>query len=605
MSAAAFADLAAARRWVNWRNEPRVDDPTRTTKIPYQPDGRKASSTAPRTWRTRTEVERALPSIVNGFGGGIGIILGDLSNGMMLVGIDLDTCRRNDGTFEPWAREIIDRFRTYTEISPSGQGAKLYFFVSCADFEAIRDLLGNAKSGRQFKLAGDSDHPPGIEIYFFGRYFAVTEDHLAGTPDALATIDQDVLRWLLVEAGPALVAKNRKGKSSGHDGSRSAAVFRIAHRLHRHRKSFEEFAEAVRTDLKTAGWYAEKGILDGARQLHRIWNITAQQQSEADAIVGELNAKYAVVNEAGLAVVYQQAWDPIRRRQRLDRITFGDLCKFYLNRTVTLEAEDGKTTTTTAAKLWLAHPDRREYLDGVVFDPKNKAPANCWNLWTGFAVIPQSGDWSLMREHIRLVICGGDEQHFAYLMNWLARLFQNPHKPAETAVVLRGSKGAGKGIFGRWVHAAWGQHAMHISNPTHLIGNFNAHLRDCVFLFADEAFYAGDRKHESVLKALITEDVITVEAKYQNAVESPNLLHIMLASNADWVVPASHDERRYFVLDVADTRLGDYDYFDAIATQMEQGGLAAMIHEFLNHNIKGFNVRAIPQKPRPRRAETP
>jgi hypothetical protein len=293
----AFATLAAEPRWVGWRPEPRAEDPTKTTKVPYQPDGRKALSTATRTWRTRAEITAALPNLVNGAGGGIAIVLGDLDNGMMLAGIDLDTCRRDDGTFEPWARQIIDRFATYGEISPSGQGVKLFFFVRREDFELIRDLLGRTKTGRQFKLASDGDHPPGIESYFYGRFFAVTENHLAGTPDALVTIDQEVLRWLLVDAGPALVAKKRK-TPGGLDGSRSASAFRIAHRLHRQRKSFEEFAEAARTDPKTASWYREKGIADGARQLHNIWNITGRQLSEADTIVREL---YAVVNEAGLA----------------------------------------------------------------------------------------------------------------------------------------------------------------------------------------------------------------------------------------------------------------------------------------------------------------
>ena len=50
-----------------------------------------------------------------------------------------------------------------------------------------------------------------------------------------------------------------------------------------------------------------------------------------------------------------------------------------------------------------------------------------------------------------------------------------------------------------------GQHALHISNSKHLVGNFNAHLRDCVLLFADEAFYAGDKAHVGVLNSLITE----------------------------------------------------------------------------------------------------
>ena len=101
MSDTTIANLADLPRWVGWRNEPRADDPIKLTKIPYQLDGQKAAANNPRTWTTRAKAESAVPKIVNGHGGGIGIVLGDLSNGYMLTGIDLDTCIHSDGSFEP------------------------------------------------------------------------------------------------------------------------------------------------------------------------------------------------------------------------------------------------------------------------------------------------------------------------------------------------------------------------------------------------------------------------------------------------------------------------------------------------------------------------
>ena len=95
-------------------------------------------------------------------------------------------------------------------------------------------------------------------------------------------------------------------------------------------------------------------------------------------------------------------------------------------------------------------------------------------------------------------------------------------------------------VFG----SLWGRHFLHISSAKHLVGQFNAHLRDCCFLFADEAFFAGDRSHESVLKTLVTEDMIIVEGKGVDAEPSPNYVHLMMASNSDWVVPSGPDERR-------------------------------------------------------------
>jgi len=139
-----------------------------------------------------------------------------------------------------------------------------------------------------------------------------------------------------------------------------------------------------------------------------------------------------------------------------------------------------------------------------------------------------------------------------------------------------------------------GQYGVYISNAKHLTGNFNAHLRDCAFLFADEAFWAGDKVGESVLKGLITDPVINVEAKYQNAVNVPNLLHIGMASNADWVVPASIDERRYFVLDVSDHRIGDRAYFEALAAQMNTGGTAALLCDLQRLDVSGFRVEDFP-----------
>ena len=50
-------------------------------------------------------------------------------------------------------------------------------------------------------------------------------------------------------------------------------------------------------------------------------------------------------------------------------------------------------------------------------------------------------------------------------------------------------------------------------NAKHLVGHFNAHLQHCSVLFADEAFFAGDRSHESVLKGLITEETLLIEPK--------------------------------------------------------------------------------------------
>ncbi len=71
-----------------------------------------------------------------------------------------------------------------------------------------------------------------------------------------------------------------------------------------------------------------------------------------------------------------------------------------------------------------------------------------------------------------------------------------------------------------------------------MTGRFNAHMRDCIFFFADEAFWAGDKQGEGQLKRIITEDTLVVEAKGRDPVTVRNMLHILISSNEDWAVPS-------------------------------------------------------------------
>ena len=162
------------------------------------------------------------------------------------------------------------------------------------------------------------------------------------------------------------------------------------------------------------------------------------------------------------------------------------------------------------------------------------------------------------------------------------------------AVVLRGLKGTGKGMVGQMLMRIFRNHSLHITNSKHLVGNFNAHLVDALFLFLDEAYWAGDKQGEGTLKALITERSLMIEPKGVDCFQMPNRLKILMASNTEWVVPASADERRYFVLDVSDCRKGDEAYFSKLAAAIEGDELAAFLDYLLSLDLAGFDHRNPP-----------
>lgn len=318
-----------------------------------------------------------------------------------------------------------------------------------------------------------------------------------------------------------------------------------------------------------------------------VFTATEQVEGDAPHPLEALNQKHAYVLLGGAGCVLWEKLDA-QGRTVIDFVGVDAFRTFY--KTTTFQS--GRQTR-PIGDAWLEWPGRRTY-QGILFAPGKTLPPEYLNLWRGFGVTPKPGKWTKMRAHIRDVICSGDPKLDAYVMGWLARAVQFPGQPGEVALVLRGKQGTGKGTLGHWMRRIFGNSGRQVSNPEHLVGRFNSHLKDCAFLFADEAFFAGDRKHIGVLKSLITEPTIQVELKGRDVFETPNCLHVLMASNEEWVVPAAADDRRYCVVDVSDVHRGHHSYFEAVLAECNSGGLEAMLHDLMHYDLRGFDVRAIP-----------
>jgi Mesyanzhinovviridae DNA primase len=312
----------------------------------------------------------------------------------------------------------------------------------------------------------------------------------------------------------------------------------------------------------------------------------------ADADLTEMNAGYAVVRVGGRTRVMSLEESPAVPGCKAPVFsTVPDFCAFHLKRKKKI-GSGNRTHVVGIGKWWIGHADRRQY-DAVVYAPGGTAATN-YNLWTGFSCEPIPGNCDRYLAHLRENVCGEDDHLCEYLLNWMAYAVQYPGKPGEVAVVLRGKEGVGKGETAKQFGRIFGAHFRHVVHAKHLTGHFNAHLQQCSVLFADEAFFAGDRSHESTLKALITEETLMIEPKGLDPFPVRNCIHLIMSSNSDWVVPAGAEARRYFVLNVADTHMQDGDYFGAIAREMGNGGREALLDLLLNRDLSEFDVRKVP-----------
>jgi Family of unknown function (DUF5906)/Bifunctional DNA primase/polymerase, N-terminal len=346
------------------------------------------------------------------------------------------------------------------------------------------------------------------------------------------------------------------------------------------------------TDVLTAAiWLCERLGIDPVTLGYR------PERREVTALIAEFNERHMVVVEAGNTLVCTESYDPVLERPVYARSRFQDFERLYQNRRI-LVSEDtrGKPNYQPAGTVWLNHPNRRQYPGGVVCDPSGQQRDGVLNTWQGFAVKPEPGKWDLLQQHLCWVVCDGDLEAYGYFMNWLARLVQKPAEPGEVAIVMCGTEGSGKGLVAKMVMKLFGRHGLPINSADHFVGRFNAHLIETIVLFVDEAFYAGDKKHEGTLKSFITEPVLLFEAKGFTPFPGRNHLHVFMSSNHPWVVPAGLEARRFLVLNVADTKRGNRAYFNAIVRQMEhEGGLGAMLHDLLHRDLIDFEFRDVPK----------
>ena len=245
-------ELATLRQWICWRLEP---DPRgeKPRKVPYDPrTGRKASSTNPETWATLPEAMRAQTKYLFT---GVGFVFTEAGG---IVGVDIDHCRKENGTFTEAAQAILDKYPSYTEISPSGAGLHIFY-------RGVMPGKGNKNSAT------------GVEMYASARYFTMTGNRLEGTPEVIADGAQ-ALPWI-------------------HENY-------IARKQVRKRKAKKAARRVVLSDEQ---------VLEKARAAQNAEDFTALWE-------GRWQDKFASQSEADLALCCALAFWTGREKEQMDRL---------------------------------------------------------------------------------------------------------------------------------------------------------------------------------------------------------------------------------------------------------------------------------------------
>lgn len=257
--------LRSIPNWVVWKlwNAPDRGK----LKLPISPrNGKAAKTNDPQTWVTFQEAKSYYDRFHRRLSG-LGFVL--FNNG--IFGIDLDGCF--DGNqISPWAIKIMERFQTYTEISPSGTGIKLYG-------------IGEVPTGLRLKVKVTQPDTvgktPGIEVYSNARLFCYTGQSI-GLHRELHECSKPLLSLLKKMQPPEKRCELKRNNIRGG----SATVEHARNWLQKHGPAISGSFGHTHTYSAALALVDGFGLDDGtALELLREWNQTCQPPwSERDLV---------------------------------------------------------------------------------------------------------------------------------------------------------------------------------------------------------------------------------------------------------------------------------------------------------------------------------
>ena len=205
-----------------------------------------------------------------------------------------------------------------------------------------------------------------------------------------------------------------------------------------------------------------------------------------------------------------------------------------------------------------------------------------------------AGDPSPFLRHIGFLLPDKNDQKI--LLDYLAHNVKYPGFKIPWAPVIQSAEGAGKGIIKEMLKRSIGGVYFHAPNAKELAesgSKFNAWMRNKLFILADEIKVDDRRDMIEVLKPMVSEVDIEIQAKgYDQKIED-NYANWMFFTNYKDAVPINKNSRRFAIFfsafQSAERLLEwglDEKYFNELYGWMRMDGAAIMADYFMNYPIE-------------------
>ncbi len=296
-----------------------------------------------------------------------------------------------------------------------------------------------------------------------------------------------------------------------------------------------------------------------------------------------------------------------------------EIHEYFKNKKITLEyveqqtSKKGTTISTTKEvsknfyQVWSEDPEMKEYLEVVFNCDKNKVLPTQYNLFDGFIhfdkiKLNKKIDLEPVFEHTRSLV-DYNEEHFKYVISWLAQLVQQPHILPHTSLIFISEEGVGKDLFSKFVSEVVNNKYTHNTEKLdNICGKFNSILGGKLLITINETNPVESRERIENIKFLITAEDVTIEGKHKDPVKAPNFCRFIFFSNRLFAFPVEEGSRRPIIFKSSNKYLpanygqeNNKKYFTNLADNIYKNKeyQKAFLEYLLKYDISKFNPKSI------------
>ena len=233
---------------------------------------------------------------------------------------------------------------------------------------------------------------------------------------------------------------------------------------------------------------------------------------------------------------------------------------------------------------------------------------NVINLFQGYKYKEiMTDDFTIIQpflDHIKNIICFGNEEKYNYFLSWWADIIQNTTVKTCTMPIIHGSQGSGKSFVVETLCEILGNYALcNVDDLDKVFGKFNGLLGYHLVVCINEPPEASEKfTFTGKIKSKLTQKKIVMETKGIDQIEVESWSNYIMTTNSFCPVKEEKGDRRLIYYETDNSKMGDEEYFNnlcKIAQPKKQGDynpvfMGTLLH-YLNTQIdvSDFNAERL------------